>query len=100
VLLTIAFPRVKLIWSSSPYQTAEIFDELKRSQKEPDPLEAIKLGLGPGEEIAGVYNQTPQVFLNSCGGRDNTNGVDRKSCDQYPGLIQRISRSSCQRWRI
>jgi len=64
VLLTIAFPRIKLIWSSSPYQTAEIFEELKRNQKEPDPLEAIKLGLGPGEEIAGVYNQTPQVFLN------------------------------------
>lgn len=65
VLLTIAFPKVKLIWSSSPYQTAEIFEELKRNQKEPDPLEAVKLGLGPGEEIAGVYNQTPQVFLNS-----------------------------------
>ncbi|RPB01763.1 DNA repair protein [Choiromyces venosus 120613-1] len=68
VLLTIAFPKVKLIWSSSPYQTAEIFEELKRNQKEPDPLEAIKLGLEPGEEIAGAYNQTPQEILRSIPG--------------------------------
>jgi len=68
VLLTIAFPKVKLIWSSSPYQTAEIFEELKRNQGEPDPLEAIKLGLEPGEEIAGVYNQTPQEILRSIPG--------------------------------
>src|SRR6266536_308490 len=32
VLLTIAFPRLKIIWSSSPYQTAEIFEELKKNQ--------------------------------------------------------------------
>ncbi|PWW78470.1 DNA repair protein [Tuber magnatum] len=68
VLLTIAFPKVKLIWSSSPYQTAEIFEELKRNQKEPDPLEAVKLGLETGEEIAGVYNQTPQEILRSIPG--------------------------------
>jgi ERCC4-type nuclease len=29
VLLTLAFPKVKFIWSSSPYETAEIFEELK-----------------------------------------------------------------------
>lgn len=36
VMLTIAFPRLKIIWSSSPYQTAEIFEELKKNQDEPD----------------------------------------------------------------
>jgi len=36
VLLTLAFPRLRIIWSSSPYQTAEIFSELKKQQDEPD----------------------------------------------------------------
>lgn len=45
VLLTLAFPRLKIIWSSSPYQTAEIFAELKKNNPEPDPIRAIQIGL-------------------------------------------------------
>lgn len=45
VLLTLAFPRMRIIWSSSPYQTAEIFEELKRNQAEPDPMRAVQMGL-------------------------------------------------------
>ncbi|RMJ22387.1 hypothetical protein PHISP_06751 [Aspergillus sp. HF37] len=45
VLLTLTFPRLKIIWSSSPYQTAEIFAELKRNSPEPDPIRAVQIGL-------------------------------------------------------
>ena len=45
VLLTLAFPRLKVIWSSTPYQTAEIFEELKKNQEEPDPIQAVQTGL-------------------------------------------------------
>ncbi|KAL4883873.1 hypothetical protein BJY04DRAFT_183422 [Aspergillus karnatakaensis] len=45
VLLTLAFPRLKIIWSSSPYQTAEIFAELKKNAAEPDPVRAVQIGL-------------------------------------------------------
>lgn len=45
VLLTLTFPRLKIIWSSSPYQTAEIFAELKKNNPEPDPLRAVQIGL-------------------------------------------------------
>ncbi|KAK6822144.1 hypothetical protein RU639_006892 [Aspergillus parasiticus] len=45
VLLTLAFPRLKVIWSSSPYQTAEIFAELKKNNPEPDPIRAVQIGL-------------------------------------------------------
>ncbi|KAM5439585.1 DNA repair protein RAD16 [Microsporum ferrugineum] len=45
VLLTLAFPRLKIIWSSSPYQTAEIFAELKKNNSEPDPIRAVQIGL-------------------------------------------------------
>jgi DNA excision repair protein ERCC-4 len=45
VLLTLAFPRLRIIWSSSPYQTAEIFESLKTQQEEPDPIAASRVGL-------------------------------------------------------
>ncbi|BDD61546.1 hypothetical protein MAP00_006587 [Monascus purpureus] len=55
VLLTLAFPRLKIIWSSSPYQTAEIFAELKKKNSEPDPIRAVQIGLDV--DIAGSSDQ-------------------------------------------
>lgn len=64
VLLTLAFPRLKVIWSSSPYQTAEIFNELKKQQEEPDPIQAVQVGLGAGEDPADqTFSQTPHDML-------------------------------------
>ncbi|KAF2466006.1 DNA repair protein [Lindgomyces ingoldianus] len=70
VMLTLAFPRLKIIWSSSPYQTAEIFSELKKQQDEPDPLKAVQLGLDPavaGDELRS-FNQVPQDMLRAIPG--------------------------------
>lgn len=36
-LLTLSFPRVRIIWSSSPYASAQIFNDLKLDNPEPDP---------------------------------------------------------------
>ena len=64
VLLTLAFPRLKIIWSSSPYQTAEIFAELKNQQEEPDPIKAVQIGLLAGERAEEQsFNQAPQEML-------------------------------------
>jgi DNA excision repair protein ERCC-4 len=69
VLLTLAFPRLKVIWSSSPYQTAEIFEELKKQQEEPDPIKAVQIGLLAGEDPADQsFNQTPQDMLRAVPG--------------------------------
>ncbi|KAF2135424.1 uncharacterized protein K452DRAFT_323063 [Aplosporella prunicola CBS 121167] len=64
VMLTLAFPRLRIIWSSSPYQTAEIFEELKKQQEEPDPVKAVQIGLEDGEDPASkTYSQIPQDML-------------------------------------
>lgn len=64
VLLTLAFPRLRIIWSSSPYQTAEIIEELKKQQDEPDPIRAVQIGLEDGEDPdTKTFNQTPQDML-------------------------------------
>ncbi|OAK98359.1 DNA repair protein [Phaeosphaeriaceae sp. SRC1lsM3a] len=71
VMLTLAFPRLRIIWSSSPYQTAEIFNELKKQQDEPDPLKAVQLGLDPemqGADEMRSFNQTSQDMLRALPG--------------------------------
>ncbi|KAM3964283.1 DNA repair endonuclease XPF mei-9 [Aphomia sociella] len=52
-LLTIHFPRLKLVWSPSPYATAELFYELKQGRKNPNVAEAIALN---GENTADDMN--------------------------------------------
>lgn len=47
VMLTLAFPRLRVVWSSDPHQTAEIFEALKAQQEEPDPVAAVRAGLDP-----------------------------------------------------
>ena len=50
VLLTITFPKLRIIWSSSPYQTVDIFRELKENRDEPDAGKAVRVG---ADEVAG-----------------------------------------------
>lgn len=64
VLLTLAFPRLRIIWSSSPYQTAEIFESLKTQEAEPDPIEAVRIGLEGGQRAEDQsFNREPQDML-------------------------------------
>lgn len=65
VLLTLAFPRLRIIWSSSPYQTAEIFESLKAQEEEPDPIAAVRAGLEGDKSRAEdqAFNQGPQDML-------------------------------------
>ncbi|MBE3112537.1 MAG: hypothetical protein IMZ46_18845, partial [Acidobacteria bacterium] len=67
VLLTLAFPRLRIIWSSSPYETAEIFESIKAKEEEPDPIAAVRAGLERGPGGVGVaeqvFNQEPQDML-------------------------------------
>jgi DNA excision repair protein ERCC-4 len=72
VLLCLAFPKLRVIWSSSPYQTAEIFEELKKQQDEPDPIKAVQIGLEMGDDPeTRTFNQTPQDMLRTVPGVTN-----------------------------
>ncbi|KAG9288310.1 hypothetical protein G9A89_021341 [Geosiphon pyriformis] len=73
VLLTLAFPRLKIIWSSSPYETVKIFKDLKQSHDEPDTDKAMAIGLEEGEQIESAYNLSPQDFLRALPGITSKN---------------------------
>ena len=51
VLLTLSFPRLRILWSSSPYESATLFNELKMHRPEPDPHRAIAIGAEGSESI-------------------------------------------------
>lgn len=83
VLLSLSFPRLKIIWSSSPYATADIFEDLKQNFEEPDVVKVAAIGLEEGGETAdGVtsnptnehsYNLTPQDLLRAMPGISTKN---------------------------
>ncbi|GAA6043104.1 hypothetical protein JCM8097_008424 [Rhodosporidiobolus ruineniae] len=86
VLLTISFPKLRIIWSSSPYQTVEIFRDLKQNRDEPDSDKAVLVGVEEGEggvaaegTAAGfaageaALNLAPQEILRSLPGVNSKN---------------------------
>lgn len=68
VLLTISFPRLRIIWSSSPYATSDIFNDLKANNPEPDPIKAISLGADNDPEAGAGVNSTAEEVLRSLPG--------------------------------
>ena len=44
-LLTIHFPKLRILWSPSPHATAELFEELKRGRDEPDATKAASISI-------------------------------------------------------
>jgi len=65
VLLTLTFPRVRIIWSSSPYATAEIFNDLKLNNPEPDPSKAVAVGAEDNAEAGAGWNLAAEKLIRS-----------------------------------
>lgn len=82
--LLVSFPKLKVIWSSSPYETAQIFLELKATQNEPDIDEALSKGVNPSistNEGPPMFNDDALDLLQSIPGINNVN---------YTLIIQKV----------
>lgn len=80
VLLTLTFPRLRIIWSSSPYGTSDIFAELKQNNTEPDGEKAASVGAEDSqnqddyrEGYENAFNPVPQEMLRSMPGLTSKN---------------------------
>ncbi|XP_055923295.1 DNA repair endonuclease XPF [Eupeodes corollae] len=65
-LLTIHFPKLRLIWSPSPYATAQLFEELKLGKPEPDPKTAAAIGseeAGGSVDVLDKFNSSIFDFM-------------------------------------
>ncbi|KAJ7274649.1 hypothetical protein C8J57DRAFT_1312429 [Mycena rebaudengoi] len=63
VLLMLSFPRVRIIWASSPYATAEIFADLKKNMPEPSPSVAVAVGAEEDPEAGAGVNAAAEELL-------------------------------------
>ncbi|PFH49381.1 hypothetical protein AMATHDRAFT_147779 [Amanita thiersii Skay4041] len=103
VLLTLSFPRLRIIWSSSPHASAEIFRELKVSNPEPNPEKAIATGTDDdnnGNSVAklGTVNTAAEELLRCLPGINAKNikyvmgkvGTVRELCEMGLPRVQEI----------
>ncbi|KAJ2001132.1 DNA repair protein RAD16 [Coemansia thaxteri] len=68
-LLVLAFPRLRIIWSSSPYESVAIFSDLKRDSAEPDIDRAVSMGQSDDSvEKESIYAAGPIALLMSLPG--------------------------------
>lgn len=68
VLLTLSFPRLRIIWSSSPYASSDIFNDLKANDREPDPIKAISVGADNDPQAGAGVNSVGEEVLRSLPG--------------------------------
>ena len=54
-LLTLHFPRLRIIWSRSLHASADIFRSLKSNQDEPDPVLAASIGEAILPTVASLF---------------------------------------------
>jgi DNA excision repair protein ERCC-4 len=99
VLLTLQFPRLRIIWSSSPFVTSEIFADLKRNHAEPDVVVAIRMGADPEDpELGAGINQAAEELLRALPGVTSKNvkhvmgkvGSIKELCELDLRGVQRI----------
>ncbi|KAM8836185.1 DNA repair endonuclease XPF isoform 2-T2 [Spinachia spinachia] len=64
-LLTLHFPRLRILWCPSPHATAELFLDLKQGRSEPDAAaaQAVTAESDMVAESAELYNPGPYDFL-------------------------------------
>lgn len=98
VLLTLSFPRVRIIWSSSPYASAQIFNDLKLKNPEPDPRKAIAVGADDDPDAGAGINAAAEEVLRNLPGINDKNikyvirrvKTVRELCDMSLGQVQHI----------
>nr|XP_056722261.1 DNA repair endonuclease XPF [Euleptes europaea] len=85
-LLTLHFPRLRLLWCPSPYTTAELFEELKRNRPQPDPSTAAAV-TADSESLpeSDRYNPGPQDFLLKMP------GVNAKNCQAIMNHVRSLA---------
>ncbi|ELW67666.1 DNA repair endonuclease XPF [Tupaia chinensis] len=85
-LLTLHFPRLRILWCPSPHATAELFEELKQNKPQPDAATAMAI-TADSETLpeSEKYNPGPQDFLLKMP------GVNAKNCRSLMTHVKNIA---------
>jgi DNA excision repair protein ERCC-4 len=58
----LSFPKLRIIWASSPYATTEIFKDLKKNNPEPDRDKAAAIGTVDGANMGDINGEAESVL--------------------------------------
>ncbi|KAM7148941.1 DNA repair endonuclease XPF [Molossus nigricans] len=85
-LLTLHFPRLRILWCPSPHATAELFEELKQNKPQPDAATAMAV-TADSETLpeSEKYSPGPQDFLLKMP------GVNAKNCRSLMSHVKNIA---------
>uniref|UniRef100_A0A8C4PDB8 DNA repair endonuclease XPF n=1 Tax=Dromaius novaehollandiae TaxID=8790 RepID=A0A8C4PDB8_DRONO len=85
-LLTLHFPKLRILWCPSPHATAELFEELKQNHPQPDAETAMAV-TADSEVLpeSDKYNPGPQDFLLKMP------GVNTKNCHVLMNHVKSIA---------
>ncbi|XP_065589028.1 DNA repair endonuclease XPF [Cyrtonyx montezumae] len=85
-LLTLHFPKLRILWCPSPHATAELFEELKQNRPQPDAETAMAV-TADSETLpeSDKYNPGPQDFLL------RMPGVNAKNCHALMNRVKSIA---------
>lgn len=76
-LLTLHFPKLKLVWSQSPHASAQLFEELKSGRDQPNAEKAATIGVDENAEDSQLmfqkYNPHIQDFIGKLPGVHSKN---------------------------
>lgn len=90
-LLTLHFPRLRILWCPSPHSTADLFLDLKQGHPEPDTAaaQAVTAESDTVAESADLYNPGPYDFLLKMPGVNTKNYRHlMKHADSLADLVQ------------
>ncbi|XP_043264616.1 DNA repair endonuclease XPF [Colletes gigas] len=62
-LLTLHFPRLKLVWSPGPHATAQLFEELKQGNNQPNAAIAAQIGFEENKQAPEKFNPRIQDLV-------------------------------------
>ncbi|KAF7331499.1 ERCC4 domain-containing protein [Mycena kentingensis (nom. inval.)] len=89
VLLLLSFPRLRIIWASSPHASAEIFADLKTNAFEPDPRVAVAVGAEADPDAGAGVNAAAEELLRCLP------GITAKNVGYVAGKVRSV-RALCE----
>jgi DNA excision repair protein ERCC-4 len=92
VILTIHFPKLRILWSKGPHETLRLFKELKSNHEEVDVAKAIEVGRNDSvESLLKTDNETGNG-IDDDEGDDEINEAGRDMLLRLPGVNVQIAR--------
>mmetsp|Transcript_50004 Transcript_50004/g.56630 ORF Transcript_50004/g.56630 Transcript_50004/m.56630 type:complete len:1000 (-) Transcript_50004:111-3110(-) len=96
VTLTNSFPKLRFLWSRSPYETLKLFKELKVNHDEVDVAKAIEVGKSESLDALLQIGKTDNGGDNDEEEEDEINEAGRDMLLQLPGVNMQIARKIMQ----